>query len=280
MPFLQKAVPLILYFMGHSEIIDCVKHIKIIGIGADGCSLASHVLSNTPHVRVVFLSDKSSLSISPEYKNEETLAQTLNDTYLLFIATNITDEANQLNVERLVHAAREKGVLVLGVALPCAPEATQQMLQTWSTHVDALLVGEPEQLHMHLRNAVHEVAEIINEYGHVNVDFEDVRYILSMRGVARIGTSTAEGNNRAQRAALSAIQDLNLDQSQGLLIILSAAKGFLKLAESRQVMHTINTYLPKSADVIFGAAYDDSLGDQLRVTVLVSGLPYASSALE
>lgn len=250
-----------------------MKHIKIIGIGADGFSLASHVLAGTPHVRVLLLSDQDSVLVSPEDKDEEALAQSLTDTCLLFIATNITDAVNLINVERVVHAAREQGVLVLGVALPCTPETTHQMLHTWFTHVDALLVGEPEQLHMHLRNAVHEVAEIINEYGHVNVDFEDVRHILSMRGVARIGTSTAAGNNRAQRAALSAIQDVNLNQAQGLFVLLSAAKGRLQLAESRQVMHTVNTFLPKSADVIFGAAYDDSLGDQLRVTVLVSGLP-------
>lgn len=244
-----------------------MKNIVIIGIGADGRSLASYVLASTPHVRVMFLSDQD-LS-----KNEEGLSQLLTNTCLLFIATNITDEANLIKVEHVVHAAREQGVLVLGVALPCTKENNYQMLQTWFTNVDALLVSEPEQLHMHLRNAVHEVAEIINEYGHLNVDFEDVRHILSMRGITRIGTSSAAGNNRAQRAALSAIQDVNVNQAQGLLVLLSAAKGRLQLADSRQVMHAINAFLPNSADVIFGAAYDDSLGDQLRVTVLVSGLP-------
>lgn len=250
-----------------------MKHIKIIGIGADGFSLASHVLAGTPHARLLLLSDKESVLASPEYKDEEVLMQSLTDTCLLLISTNITDAVNLINVERVVHAAREQGVLVLGVALPCTPETTQKMLHTWFTHVDALFVGEPEKLHINLRNAVNEVAEIINESGHVNVDFEDIRHMLSMRGVVRIGTSTAAGNNRAQRAALSAIQDINLNQAQGLFVLISAAKGCIKLAESRQVMHTVNNFLPNSAHVIFSAAYDDSLGDKLRVTFLVSGLP-------
>ena len=99
-----------------------------------------------------------------------------------------------------------------------------------------------------------------------------------MRGVVRLGTSTAAGRDRAQCAALDAIQDLNLTQAKGLIVLLSGAKGSLRLSESRQAMTTINSNLPESAHLIFGAAYDDSLGDQLRVTVLVSGLPYPCRA--
>lgn len=265
--------------MNHSEVIDCVTHIKVLGIGAEGCSLASHVLPRAPHVSVLCLPNQALASAWRADKNDEELAQILADTHLLLIAADITDAANHLNVERVVCAAREKGILVLGVAVPCAPEATERMLQTWSSNVDALLVGEPGQL-SHLGTAAYEVADIVDEHGHVNVDFEDVRTILSMQGVVRVGTSIAAGPDRAQRAALNAVQDMNLAQAKGVMMLLSCAKGRLQLSESRQAMRITNAHLPESAHVIFGAAYDDSLGDQLRVTVLVSGLPYASSALE
>lgn len=257
--------------MNHSEVINYVANIKILGIGADGCSLASNVLSRAPHVHVFSLPNQTD-------KNDEELAKILADTHLLFIATDITDSANQLNVEWVVRAAREKGVLVLGVALPFAPGATERTLQVWNSNVDALLVGDPGKLYTELQTAAYELAAIVNEEGHVNVDFEDVRSILSMRGVVRVGTSKAAGTDRAQRAALDAIQDINLTQANGLMVLLSGAKGCLKLSESRQAMTTINSNLPESAHVIFGAAYDDSLGDQLRVTVLVSGLAYPNNA--
>lgn len=264
--------------MNHSEVINYVTNIKVLGIGADGGSLASDVLPRAPHVHVFSLPNQASSPAWCAEKNDEKLAQILADTHLLFIAADVTDSANLLNVERVVRAAREKDVLVLGVALPCAPGTTDRMLQIWNSNVDALLVGDPGKLHTELQTAAYEVATIVNEEGHVNVDFEDVRAILSMRGVIRVGTSTAVGPDRAQRAALDAIQDMNLMQSNGLMVLLSGAKGCLRLSESRQAMSTINSNLPESAHVIFGAAYDDSLGDQLRVTVLVSGLPYPCSA--
>lgn len=255
--------------MPPSEVIDCVTHIKVIGIGAEGRALASNVPPRAPHVRVLSL---------PQQAPDETLQQMLADTHLLFIATDITDAHNQRHVERVLRVARAQEMLVVGVAVLSTYHARQAMLETWYAHVDALLVGEPCQLELQLRNAVHEVSAIVDEYGHVNVDFEDVRTILSMQGIARVGTGTAAGIYRAQRAALDAIQDIDLTQAQGLLMLLSAAKGNLRLSESRQAMHMANTHLPDSAHVIFGAAYDDSLGDQIRVTVLVSGLPYSGSA--
>lgn len=159
-----------------------MKHIKIIGIGSDGCSLASQVQLCSPHVHVLVLRDQILESVWPKNKNSEGLAQTLADTDLLFVATNIGDADNERNFDFVIREARKRGVLVVAVALSFTAEANHLMRQTWYSHVDALLVGEPDQLHKHLSNAVDAVAEITNEYGHVNIDFEDIRYILSMGG--------------------------------------------------------------------------------------------------
>lgn len=128
-----------------------------------------------------------------------------------------------------------------------------------------------------LKNAVGGIAEIINEYGHVNVDFEDVRTVMGEPGKAMMGTATAAGPDRARIAAEQAVacpllEGIDLSGAKGVLVLVTAAKGSLKLSESRLAMSTINAYASPDAHVIYGAAYDDSLGEEIRVTVVATGL--------
>lgn len=263
--------------MSHTEVIDDVKNLKIIGIGAEGGALASKVLSIAPHLCVLFLQDQIPLSEWSGDEKNQVLKNIFEDTQLLFIASDITNVSNLYNVKQVADLAREKGILVLGVDSSCVSE---QVLQTWFTHVDSLLVAEPEKLHANLHDAADKLAAIVYEYGHVNIDFEDVRNVLSKRGVVRLGTSTASGLERAQRAALDAIEDIDLKQAQGMLLILSASKGNLKMSDGRQVMRIATTNLPESAHIIYAATYDEDLGDHLRVTMLVSGLPNPNGVMQ
>jgi hypothetical protein len=133
-----------------------------------------------------------------------------------------------------------------------------------------------------LKNAVGGIAEIINEYGHVNVDFEDVRTVMGEPGKAMMGTATASGPDRARIAAEQAVacpllEGIDLSGAKGVLVLVTAARGSLKLSESRLAMSTINAYASPDAHVIYGAAYDDSLGDELRVTVVATGLSRANA---
>ena len=121
------------------------------------------------------------------------------------------------------------------------------------------------------------IAEIINEYGEVNVDFEDVRTVMGEPGKAMMGTAVASGPDRARIAAEQAVacpllEGVDLSGAKGVLVLVTAAKGSLKLSESRLAMTTINAYASPDAHVIYGAAYDDSLGDNIRVTVVATGL--------
>src|SRR2546427_772239 len=127
-----------------------------------------------------------------------------------------------------------------------------------------------------LKNAVGGIAEIINEYGHVNVDFEDVRTVMGEPGKAMMGTAKAAGPDRARIAAEQAVacpllEGIDLSGAKGVLVLVTAAKGSLKLSESRLAMSTINAYASPDAHVIYGAAYDDTLGDEIRVTVVATG---------
>jgi len=133
-----------------------------------------------------------------------------------------------------------------------------------------------------LKNAVGGISEIINEFGQVNVDFQDVCTIMSEPGKAMMGTATASGPDRARIAAEQAIacpllEGVDLSGAKGVLVLVTASKSSLKLSESRLAMTTINAYASTDAHVIFGAAYDENLGDEIRVTVLATGLSRANA---
>jgi len=128
-----------------------------------------------------------------------------------------------------------------------------------------------------LKNAVGGIAEIINMPGHVNVDFEDVRTVMGEPGKAMMGTAQASGPDRASIAAQQAVacpllEGIDLAGAKGVLVLISAKRGSLKLSESRLAMDTVRGYASPDAQVIYGTAHDESLGDQVRVTVVATGL--------
>jgi len=128
-----------------------------------------------------------------------------------------------------------------------------------------------------LKNAVGGISEIINEYGGVNVDFEDVRTVMGEPGKAMMGTAAASGPDRARIAAEQAVacpllEGIDLSGAKGVLVLVTASKSSLKLSESKLAMNTIRAYASPDAHVIYGAAYDDNLGDEMRVTVVATGL--------
>ncbi|MFT3779418.1 MAG: cell division protein FtsZ [Ottowia sp.] len=133
-----------------------------------------------------------------------------------------------------------------------------------------------------LKNAVGGIAEIINNYGNVNVDFEDVRTVMGEPGKAMMGTAMASGPDRARIAAEQAVacpllEGIDLSGAKGVLVLVTASKGTLRLSESKEAMNTIRQYSSADAHVIYGAAYDESLGDEIRVTVLATGLSRPSA---
>jgi cell division protein FtsZ len=128
-----------------------------------------------------------------------------------------------------------------------------------------------------LKNAVGGIAEIINVPGHVNVDFEDERTDMGEPGKAMMGTAVSSGPDRARIAAEQAVacpllEGIDLSGAKGVLVVITAAKGSLKLSESKMAMNTIRAYASPDAHVIYGTAYDDELGEEIRVTVVATGL--------
>jgi len=134
-----------------------------------------------------------------------------------------------------------------------------------------------------LNNAVAGIAEIINLPGLVNVDFQDVKTVMSEQGMAMMGSASASGIDRARIAAEQAIacpllEGVNLAGARGVLVNITASRPSLKLRETKEVMNIIRTFAAEDATIIYGGVYDDSLADDLRVTVVATGLGMAQAA--
>jgi cell division protein FtsZ len=128
-----------------------------------------------------------------------------------------------------------------------------------------------------LKNAVGGIAEIITYPGLVNVDFEDVRTVMGEMGRAMMGSAAAAGVDRARIAAEQAVaspllEGVNLSGAKGVLVNITAARGGLKMKEVNEVMNTVKAFAAEDAHIIFGAVYDELMGDSLRVTVVATGL--------
>jgi cell division protein FtsZ len=127
-----------------------------------------------------------------------------------------------------------------------------------------------------LHGAVAGIAEVINNPGLVNVDFADVRTVMGEVGMAMMGSATHVGSDRARLAAQAAVkspllEDVNLAGARGVLVNITASSG-LKMKEYHQVMETIREFTAEDAMVIVGTVIDDTMQDNLRVTMIATGL--------
>ena len=221
--------------------------------------------------------------------------------HMLFITAGMGGGTGTGAAPVIARVAKEMGILTVGVVTkPFDFEGGRRMtnadlgLAELEANVDSLNVELNEKLlevlgddvtqdeafaHANdvLKNAVGGIAEIINVPGHVNVDFEDVRTVMGEPGKAMMGTAKANGPDRARIAAEQAVacpllEGIDLSGAKGVLVLITAAKGSLKLSESKLAMNTIRAYASPDAHVIYGTAYDDELGDDIRVTVVATGL--------
>ena len=231
----------------------------------------------------------------------EDIRASIQGAHMLFITAGMGGGTGTGAAPVIARVAKEMGILTVGVVTkPFEWEGVRRMgnadngLKELEAHVDSLIVVLNENLldvlgdditqdeafgqaNDVLKNAVGGIAEIINDYGNVNVDFEDVRTVMGEPGKAMMGTATATGPDRARLAAEQAVacpllEGADLKGAKGVLVLVTASKGTLKLKESKEAMTAIKAYAAEDAHVIYGAAYDDSLGEAIRVTVVATGL--------
>ncbi|MGO9947708.1 MAG: cell division protein FtsZ [Steroidobacteraceae bacterium] len=127
-----------------------------------------------------------------------------------------------------------------------------------------------------LQGAVQGIAELITRPGLINVDFADVRTVMSETGMAMMGSGTASGDDRAREAAEAAIsspllEDINLAGAQGILVNVTAGMD-LSIGEFQEVGNVIKQFASDEATVVVGTVIDPEMTSQIRVTVVATGL--------
>jgi cell division protein FtsZ len=227
--------------------------------------------------------------------------------HMLFITAGMGGGTGTGAAPVIARVARDMGILTVGVVTrPFEFEGLRRAkaadigITELEANVDSLIVilndklldvlgddATQDQAFAHandvLKNAVGGISDIIHVPGHVNVDFEDVKTVMSEPGKAMMGTAQAGGPDRATKAAEAAVacpllEGIDLSGARGVLVLIAANRNTFKLSESRNAMNTIRRYAAEDAHVIYGTAYDDQLGDQLRVTVIATGLSPAKRA--
>jgi cell division protein FtsZ len=136
-----------------------------------------------------------------------------------------------------------------------------------------------------LLQAVKGITDLINVPGLINADFADLRTVMREVGPAIMGSGVASGENRATEAAKRAIdnqllEDVGIDGARGLLINISATEESFTMAEFMEASALIQAKVDDDAKVVIGALYDDSLGDELHVTVIATGVGDVGSRQE
>ncbi len=232
-------------------------------------------------------------------EDRERIVELIEGADMLFLTAGMGGGTGTGAAPIVAEVARELGILTVAVVTkPFAFEGKRQRvaaegLEALSKHVDSLIVIPNEKLMQVLgddvsmldafkaangvlHGAVAGIAEVINCPGLVNVDFADVRTVMSEMGMAMMGSAVGSGPHRSTQAAEQAVaspllEDVNLAGARGVLVNITASAS-LKMKEVHDVMNTIKAFTAEDATVIVGTVIDDNMGERLRVTMVATGL--------
>jgi cell division protein FtsZ len=280
-----------------------VEGVEFVAVNTDAQVLAR----NSARTQIQLGSSGLGAGAKPEEARAAALAErdrleeAVAGAHMVFITAGMGGGTGTGAAPVVAEAARAMGVLTVAVVTkPFTFEGSKRMriaeqgLEALAPHVDSLIVILNDKLEEVLgedvtqdeafraaddvlNSAVAGIAEIINLPGLVNVDFQDVRTVMSEQGMAMMGSAAANGIDRARIAAEQAIacpllEGVNLAGARGVLVNITASRQSLKLRETKEVMNIVRAFAAEDATIIYGGVYDDSLGDDLRVTVVATGL--------
>jgi len=232
-------------------------------------------------------------------EDRERIAEMIDGADMLFITAGMGGGTGTGAAPVVAEVAKELGILTVAVVTkPFVFEGKRMRvaehgLKSLSEYVDSLIIIPNDKLRAVLgggmklneafmaandvlNSAVGGIAEIIASPGLINVDFADVRTVMSEMGMAMMGSAEASGEGRAAVAAEAAVkspllENVDLKGARGVLVNITADDS-LTLDEYYDVMNTIQSFTADEATVIVGTAFDSSMGEKLRVTMVATGL--------
>ncbi len=228
----------------------------------------------------------------------------LKEADMVFITAGMGGGTGTGSAPVVAQAAREMGILTVGVvSQPFSFERRNKIaeagIEALSEHVDSLITVPNDKLlkvlgadfvlnkafdyaNEVLHGAVQGISELVTRPGLINVDFEDLRTVMTERGMAMMGVGHATGEDRAVKAAEKAIanpllEDISVSGARGLLVNITSGMDFT-LGEFNEVGDVIDQVAAGDAKVIIGTSIDETMQDELRVTVVATGLDTAAES--
>jgi len=270
----------------------------------------AQALKNTPAKTVLQLGNNSTKGLgagaNPEVgrqaaiEDRERIQEVIVGSDMVFITAGMGGGTGTGAAPIVAEIAKEMGILTVAVVTKPFPfEGKKRMslaekgIEELALHVDSLITIPNEKLlhvlgkEMSLLNAfkaandvllgaVQGIAELITCPGLINVDFADVRTVMSEMGDAMMGTGNARGESRAREAAEAAIhspllEDINVQGARGILVNITAGLD-MSIGEFEEVGQAIRDFASDDANVVVGTVIDPDLSDEMRVTVVATGL--------
>lgn len=233
-------------------------------------------------------------------EDRDRIQDLIEGTDMLFITAGMGGGTGTGAIPVVAQIAREMGVLTVAVVTKPFPFEGNKRMRTAEAgieelrgHVDSLITIPNEKLlsvlgknislldafraaNDVLRGAVQGIAELITNPGLINVDFADVRTVMSEMGLAMMGSGVGTGDERATEAAEMAIsspllEDIDLAGARGILVNITAGLD-MAIGEFEEVGNVVRSFAADDATVVVGTAIDESLEGELRVTVVATGL--------
>jgi cell division protein FtsZ len=233
-------------------------------------------------------------------EDRETIRQCLEGADMVFITAGMGGGTGTGAAPEVAKIAKEMGILTVAVVTKPFPfegrkriEFAEQGIEELSKYVDSLITIPNEKLlkvmgrgtpllqafsaaNDVLRGAVQGIAELITRPGLINVDFADVKTVMSEMGTAMMGSGSARGEDRAEEASEAAIacpllEDIDLSGARGILVNITAGPDFA-IDEFETVGNAVKAFASENATVVVGTVIDMEMGDELRVTVVATGI--------
>ncbi|QRN40969.1 MAG: cell division protein FtsZ [Neisseriaceae bacterium] len=234
-------------------------------------------------------------------ENRELIAEVIKGAHMLFITTGMGGGTGTGASPVIAGIAKEMGILTVAVVTrPFEYEGkrnqiAQEGIEALKEFVDSLIVipndnllnvlGEDVSMREAfkaadsiLTSAVLGIHEVVSSAGLINLDFSDVKNIMSIRGIAMMGSAEESGDDRARLATEKAISNPLLDNislkgAKGVLLNITTAPGSLRMSEYREIMSIIDDYVDPSAERKYGTVEDENMDeDTIRVTIIATDL--------
>lgn len=279
--------------------------VEFFSVNTDAQVLRSSSVPNTIHIGAALTKGLGAggnpqVGFDAAGENRAALETMVDGADMVFIAAGMGGGTGTGAAPVIAEIAKEKGILTVAVVTkPFKGEGkkrlayAEQGIRELSKHVDTLIIIQNDKLakilpknvklseafayaNNVLRNSVLGITDMITKEGIMNVDFADVKTVMSQMGRALMGTAEAEGEGRAERAIQEAVsspllEDVDLSGAKGILVNI-VSDGDIELAEQLAIQDYVEALADPDAAIIVGSAENPELAGRLRVTIVATGI--------